>query len=142
MSVPLIVHAEDNRVAARAVQRALRKISVDHELQQAADGVEGLRLIEAAAHAGRTPVLVLLDLNLLRLSGQELLTQVRTNPTARHLPVIVLSTSAHRSDVDAARYEGVSGYLCKDRLGAGMSELGPYLVDWFQKNVLPTEARA
>ncbi len=142
MSVPLIVHAEDNRVDARAVQRALRKISLEHELQQAADGVEGLRLIEAAANAGRTPVLVLLDLNLPRLSGQELLTNVRTNPSARHLPVIVLSTSAHRSDVDAAWYEGVSGSLCKDPLGAGMSELGPYLVDWFQKNVLPTEARA
>ena len=59
------------------------------------------------------PVLVLLDLNLPRLDGRELLAAIRTDPACPLVPLVVLTTSSNPRDVTTCYRAGASGYLVK-----------------------------
>ena len=113
-----ILLVEDNPDDVELTRLAFEEASVANRVVVAADGAEALDYLFARGpHAGRDPSelpsIVLLDLNLPKLGGREVLQAIRANPATRDLPVIVLTTSAEPFDVEASYALGVNSYIQK-----------------------------
>jgi CheY-like chemotaxis protein len=96
-----VLLVEDDDADVVIAREALRAGRLDTKLSVVRDGVEALAYLRREngyADAGR-PDLILLDLNLPRMSGHELLAEVKSDQSLRRIPVIVLSTSAAAEDV-------------------------------------------
>ena len=98
-----ILLVEDNPADVRLVREALREAGIVCRLHAAADGEEALAFLrrQGACRDAPHPQLVLLDLNLPRKSGHEVLAELKDDPDLRHIPVIVLTSS--RADEDVLR---------------------------------------
>jgi CheY-like chemotaxis protein len=106
----IILLAEDNRADVFLVRRALEEVKLEHELHVAKDGEEAIRFIDDnAASTG----LVLVDLNLPRVSGQEVLRHLQNNPRWASVPVIVLTSSDSPADRAEAARLGAKAYFRK-----------------------------
>jgi CheY-like chemotaxis protein len=79
------------------------------------DGTQALQYLrnEAPYERARKPDLVLLDLNLPRLDGREVLKEIKGDPTLRMIPVVVLTTSSDQSDVQASYQDHANSYITK-----------------------------
>ena len=113
-----ILLVEDNPDDVELTRLAFEEANVANRVVVAADGAEALDYLFARGkHAGRDPTqlpsIVLLDLNLPKLDGREVLQAIRANPDTRDLPVIVLTTSAEPFDVEASYALGVNSYIQK-----------------------------
>jgi two-component system, chemotaxis family, response regulator Rcp1 len=113
-----ILLVEDNPADIHIAQRALRDSPFSVELIVARDGQAALDyLLRHGAHATsptwRRPDLVLLDLNLPRVDGREVLKQIRSHPGLRPIPVVVLSTSHRQEDVQELYLAGANTYIEK-----------------------------
>ena len=118
MSGKDILLVEDNPDDAELTRIAFEEAGSPHRLQLVRDGVEALDfLFLRGVHAGRQPAdlpaMVLLDLNLPRLDGREVLQALRAEPATRTLPVIVLTTSAEPFDIDEVYALGANSYIQK-----------------------------
>jgi CheY-like chemotaxis protein len=96
-----ILLVEDNLGDARLTEEALKEGKVRNNLHHAKDGVEAMQfLLREGEHKNKPrPDLVLLDLNLPRKDGREVLADMRKNPELRTIPVVVLTTSEAEQDV-------------------------------------------
>lgn len=92
---------EDNPGDVDLTLEALRELKLHNRISVAHDGVEALaRLTRHPPHADHPrPDLILLDLNLPRMDGRELLAAIRGDPALSSIPVIVLSSSAAERDI-------------------------------------------
>jgi DNA-binding response OmpR family regulator len=105
---------EDNPADAGLVRRALEKHGVDGELIVISDGETAIAFIQALdAEAAPCPDLAIVDLNLPKKPGREVLARMRQSERCRHTPVVILSSSdAERDKADAVRF-GASRYIRK-----------------------------
>jgi chemotaxis family two-component system response regulator Rcp1 len=104
-----ILLVEDNETDIWLFQAAFQALGIHHELEVARDGERGLvRLRE-----GRPPDVILLDINMPKLDGFEVLSAIREHPRLRLIPVIMLSSSRDQRDVRRAHELGANSYLCK-----------------------------
>jgi chemotaxis family two-component system response regulator Rcp1 len=96
-----ILLVEDNPGDARLTEEALKEGKVRNNLHHARDGVEAMEfLLREGEHKDKPrPDLVLLDLNLPRKDGREVLADMRKNPDLKTIPVVVLTTSEAEQDV-------------------------------------------
>lgn len=96
-----ILLVEDNPGDARLTQEALREGRVRNRLHHARDGVEALGFLrqEAPYSTAPRPDLILLDLNLPRKDGREVLAELKEDPHLRLIPVVVLTTSEAEQDI-------------------------------------------
>ena len=113
-----ILLVEDNPDDVELTRIAFEEANAAHLLRVVSDGAEALDYLFARGkHADRDPAnlpsLVLLDLNLPKLDGREVLQAIRANDATRMLPVVVLTTSAEPFDVDATYALGVNSYIRK-----------------------------
>lgn len=113
-----ILLVEDNPDDIELTRIAFAEAKIANQLTVVHDGAEALDYLFArGAHAGRDPLdlpsIVLLDLNLPKIDGREVLQAIRSNPTTRSLPVVVLTTSAEPFDVEASYALGVNSYIQK-----------------------------
>ena len=107
-----ILLVEDDQVDVMNVRRAFEKNRITNPLWVASDGVEALELLDRdEVPKGR--LLVLLDLNMPRMNGIELLRKVRARDDLKHLPVVVLTTSNDERDRIEAYNLNVAGYILK-----------------------------
>ena len=106
-----ILLVEDDEVDVLTVKRALRELKVANPLLVASNGEEALELLQDAA--AKRPALILLDLNMPRMSGLEFLRQARSNGCAKGIPVVVLTTSRADQDVVRGFEHNVAGYMVK-----------------------------
>ena len=99
-----ILLVEDNPADIRLTQEALRELQVQHRLQVAQDGLAALEYLAGvfSGQLGVRPDLILLDLNLPRMSGLEVLAVIKTDDDMKSIPVIVMSSSASAGDVSEA----------------------------------------
>ena len=97
----LILLVEDNQGDARLVREALQETGTAATLEHVLDGHEALAFLRReGAHAGAArPDLILLDLNLPRKSGREVLAEIKTDATLRRIPVVVLTSSQSDDDI-------------------------------------------
>ena len=113
-----ILLVEDNPDDIELTRIAFEEAKVANLLHVVSDGAEALDYLFARGrHADRDPAvlpsLVLLDLNLPKVDGREVLRALRANKATRALPVVVMTTSAEPFDLDATYALGVNSYIRK-----------------------------
>jgi len=106
MSNKIILNVEDNEYNLKIVRQLLSRTS--YRLIEAVDGEQGL----AAAH-NELPDLILMDIQLPKLSGLEATRQLRADPKTAHIPIIVITSFALSGDSEKAKDAGASAYLAK-----------------------------
>ena len=110
-----ILLVEDNSGDARLVVEALKESPVPTQINVVGDGMRALAYLRQEgeyAEASR-PDLILLDLNLPKKDGREVLVEIKTDPTLKRLPVIILTSSGAEEDIVQAYDQGASCYLLK-----------------------------
>jgi len=108
-----ILLVEDNPMDIDLTRRAFARRKLINPLQVARDGEEALGYIGHWESGEPVPLVVLLDLKLPKVSGLEVLRQIKGHPQYRAIPVVVLTTSAEDRDVQAAYQLGANSYIVK-----------------------------
>ncbi|HKQ18182.1 MAG TPA: response regulator [Candidatus Eisenbacteria bacterium] len=147
MTDKVILLAEDNPNDEELTLRALRKHNVSNEVVVVRDGQEALDyLFIAGTHAGRNPnqppQLVLLDINLPKINGLDVLKRIRADARTRTLPVVILTSSSEERDRFTAYDNFANSYIRKpvdfDQFTEAVRELGLY---WLVLNEPPPSVR-
>ena len=114
-----ILLVEDDSIDVKAFQRAMTKLKISNPVAIARDGVEGWEYLQQCVAEGgeNTPSLVILDINMPRMNGLELLTKIRADKNLHHLIVFVLTTSNDEKDKFEAFNMNVAGYMLKSDMG-------------------------
>jgi two-component system, response regulator len=127
-----ILLVEDNPDDVELTLRALRRNNVRCQVDVAVDGVDALGYLHGAR---ALPVFVLLDLRLPRLSGHEVLERIRKDPRTRLLPVVVLTSSREKEDLERCYALGANSYVRKpvefEAFASVAQQLGTY---WLEVN--------
>lgn len=110
-----ILLVEDNPDDVDLTREAFRELGAAGRLHVVENGSEAIAFLrrEGAYGAAPTPDLVLLDINLPRRSGHEVLQAIKRDPLLRSIPVVMLTSSAAESDVARSRALGADGYVTK-----------------------------
>jgi two-component system, chemotaxis family, response regulator Rcp1 len=112
-----ILLVEDNPGDSRLTLEAIRDCAVDTHLKVVRDGVEAMDFLRREGMYGEAarPALILLDLNLPKKSGREVLAEIKNDPELRRIPVVVFSTSVSEDDVLMAYNNHANCYIPKPR---------------------------
>ena len=145
MGVPVVTRpmrilvVDDSAEDIQLLEEAMQEFGLDAELESACDGEQALRRLRDGE---RLPDLVLLDLNMPRRSGREVLEELKQDAALRSLPVIIFSTSSSPFDVEDCYDRHANSYLVKpidfDGLGDVVRALDAF---WFRHAALPGVAR-
>jgi two-component system response regulator len=145
MREKIILLVEDNPDDVELTLRAFKASRISNQLAIVRDGAAALDyLFGAGLYAGRDlttmPTLVLLDLNLPKIDGFEVLTRLRADPRTERLPVIILTTSQEHDEVCKAYDKGCNSYVRKpvdsSQFYDAVNQLGLF---WLIHNVPPPE---
>jgi CheY-like chemotaxis protein len=143
MTAKMILLVEDNSQDEMLTLRALRKINLANHIEVVRDGQQALDYLfregEFASRAGpELPTAVLLDINLPRISGLEVLERLRADSRTRTLPVIILTSSDEERDRLEGYLHGANSFVRKPLDSAEfvetVSRLGVY---WLAVNEPP-----
>jgi CheY-like chemotaxis protein len=130
-----ILVVDDSRADVRLLREAVREETINAELHAVEDGEHALEHLRGG---GEWPDLVLLDLNLPRKDGREVLAAIKSDPDLKSIPVIILSTSAAPDDVADCYALHANSYLVKpmglDEFGALVRALDAF---WLRAARLP-----
>ncbi|MFO1329509.1 MAG: response regulator [Rubrivivax sp.] len=113
MSDRPILLVEDNPMDVDLTLRAFKRRRVTNTIHVARDGEEALAWLPRWEAGEPWPAVILLDLKLPRVDGLEVLRALKQHATLRSIPVVVLTTSAESTDVQAAYALGVNSYIVK-----------------------------
>ena len=112
-----ILLVEDDPDDAELIITGLRRSNLGNDIDIVRDGVEALDyLYRRGTFVGRStadPVLILLDLKMPRIDGREVLEEIKSHPTLKHVPVVVLTSSAQERDVAQGYELGANAYVVK-----------------------------
>jgi len=143
MRTNMILLVEDNPDDEALTLRALQKNNILNEVVVARDGVEALDfLFGTGAHAGRDltimPEVILLDINLPKINGLEVLAKIRKNEWTKLLPVVILTTSNEEQDKIKSYTLGANSFIRKpvdfQQFSEAIRHLGIY---WLLLNQAP-----
>lgn len=130
-----VLVVDDSPDDVMIAQRAFRASRVVNELSIARDGQEAIDLMRRASNP---PELVLLDIKLPRLSGHEVLKQVRADHQLAALPVVMLSASQRQEDIIESYRLGANSYIQKPvAFGRFQEILEIFATYWFEVATLP-----
>jgi len=136
-----VLLVEDNEADVRLTREALREAGENVRLSAVVDGEQALAFLrrqDGFADAPR-PDLVLLDLNLPRKNGLEVLDELRADASLAPIPVIMLTSSAAHSDVEAAYARGANAFVVKPlEPDAFMDLIGAIRGFWLEVAQLPS----
>jgi CheY-like chemotaxis protein len=138
-TILLVDDCEDDFILMR---RAFRQAKHTLPLQEVLNGEEAMAyLIGEGQYSDRNkfpmPIVMLLDLNLPKKNGYDVLTWVRAQPGLKHLPVFILTASMRLEDVECAFYLGATSYLAKPSNLETLAAMMQCLCDWVQINHFP-----
>jgi two-component system, chemotaxis family, response regulator Rcp1 len=136
-----VLLVEDNEADVRLTREALRESGDPIRMASVTDGELAMSYLrhEAGYEDVSRPDLVLLDLNLPRKNGLEVLAEMRADEGLAHIPVIVLTSSAARSDVQEAYARGANAFVVKPlELDAFMDLIGGIRSFWLELAQLPS----
>ncbi|WP_332671400.1 response regulator [Aromatoleum sp.] len=109
----LILLVENEAVDLDLALRAFARRSNANRIDVARDGEEALAFIARWENGHPLPAVILLDINLPRVGGLDVLRQLKAHPRFRRIPVVMLTSSAHECDVTSAYDLGANSYLVK-----------------------------
>ena len=131
-----VLLVEDNPDDAALTQRAVRRKVSGAEIALARDGQEAVEMLHGASQDA--PDLILLDLKLPRLDGIEVLRRIRAESATKFVPVVMLTSSDERRDVQSCYREGVNSYLRKPiDFDEFMESVGDAARYWLTVNIGP-----
>lgn len=137
-----ILLAEDSRGDARLVQEVLAEANFRATLHVVRDGIEAIAFLRRSGrHAGAVrPRLILLDLNMPRRDGREVLAEIKADADLRKIPVVVLTSSYAPEDIRAAYENYANCYVRKPsdfvQLRAAVQRIEEF---WFSVAELPSD---
>ena len=110
-----ILLVEDNPGDVRLTKEALKEAKLINNLHVVGDGVEGLAYLKKQGKFSDepTPDLILLDLNLPKKDGRELLAEIKEDQHFKHIPVIILTTSNAEADITESYKSRANCYITK-----------------------------
>lgn len=135
-----ILLVDDDDVAIEAVVRSFRKSGLDFTIIPAENGLVALEILRNK-HPERKilkPYLILLDLNMPRMSGLEFLQTIRLDEHLRDAVVFVLTTSDSDQDRNQAYDENIAGYMTKSSVGPQFKKLVQLLDEYSTSVILPS----
>lgn len=138
----LILVAEDDPDHQLLIDEALKQARIANNVEFVEDGQYALDFLRHegnyADNVGPLPGLILLDLNMPRMGGIDTLTEIKTDPVLRSIPVVILTTSDDPSDISKTYDLGANSFITKpvsfDQLADVIHKLTNY---WFQIVRLP-----
>lgn len=113
VSLPPILLVEDNPMDLDLTLRAFSKKKFSNHVQVARDGEEALAFIPRWEAGEALPAVILLDINLPKVSGLEVLRQLKAHERFRRIPVVILTSSREDKDLKTAYDLGVNSYIEK-----------------------------
>lgn len=138
-----VLHVEDNAGDVRLIAEALRELGIALEVYVVPDGSQAMEFLRRQAQftGAQRPDLILLDLNLPRKGGREVLAEIKCDPALKTIPVVVLSTSTAQLDIAEAYELHANCYVTKPVDLQGLFEtidaIGKF---WLQLAKLPPAA--
>jgi CheY-like chemotaxis protein len=129
-----VLVVDDNAADTQLLEAVFRDLALKHRLHIVTNGEQALSFVhrQGSYAAAPRPDVVLLDLNLPRLSGRDVLQHLKQHATLRTIPVMVFSSSAAESDVLDSYALGANAYLVKPFQLDELVELVRKFVDfWF-----------
>ncbi len=143
MTMKTILLIEDNPDDEALTLRAMKKNNIINDIIVARDGAEALDyLFGAGKYAGRDisdgPQVILLDLNLPKIGGLEVLKRIRSDERTSLFPVVILTSSKEEKDLVESYKLGANSYICKpvdfNQFADAIRQLGLY---WLVLNIVP-----
>jgi CheY-like chemotaxis protein len=133
-----ILLVEDRAVDLDLTKRAFARRQLSNPVQVARDGEEALGYLRRWDSGDPIPVFILLDLKLPKVSGLEVLRQVKSHPRFCKIPVIILTSSAEDSDIEGAYRLGCNSYIVKPVEFTRFVEVASQIEDyWCMVNTNP-----
>ena len=105
-----ILFIEDDKIETMKLQRTVSKLQLKHRITEAKNGEEALSILKSG---DILPDIILLDLNMPRMSGIEFLKILKADERYKYLPTIILTTSQNRADLLECYKIGIAGYVIK-----------------------------
>jgi CheY-like chemotaxis protein len=105
-----ILLIEDDTVEVMKFNRVLSKLELKHKIVQSSNGEDALEILKVKQFI---PEIIILDLNMPKLSGIEFLTILKADEILKYIPAIVLSTSTNHRDLLECYNIGIAGYILK-----------------------------
>jgi len=128
-----IVMVEDDEGHARLIERNIRRAGIHNEIKWFADGGSSLDYIFNDDHGPMKngPALILLDLNLPDMSGVDILTRIKADPHLKRTPVVVLTTTDDKVEIQRCYDAGCNVYITKpvnyEAFSEAIRQLGLFL---------------
>src|SRR5256885_15501782 len=115
MGAPVMLYVEDEDAAVFLLETALKEMNIDVELHRVSNGEDALAFLNRSGvyREAPRPDLVLLDLNLPRKGGLEVLSEIQGNETLRDLSVVVFTSSSLATDRKKSLALGAQEYITK-----------------------------
>lgn len=109
-----ILLVEDDQLDVMDIKRTLNKTGMMYQLHVAANGEEAIDMLSGKNdNQAIVPDIILLDINMPRMNGLELLNVIRNTEEWKHIKCFIVTTSEEKVDREAAKKLGVSGYIVK-----------------------------
>lgn len=141
MTLPIeILLVEDNPADVKLTRVALQKCKIINNLHVVSDGEEAIEFLRCAGkyHDARKPDLVLLDLNLPKKNGREVLFEIKEDSELRRIPVVILTSSEDEKDILETYNTHANSYITKPVDLQGFLRIVTCLEDfWFSIVRLP-----
>ena len=133
----LILLVEDDRDHEELTLGVLKELEVEHEIVVARDGAQALDFL-LGGNMSVQPTLILLDLNMPKINGLDVLKRIRSEESTKRIPVVILTTSREEKDVIDSYNLGANSYIIKpvdyEQFTIAVEQLGLY---WLQLNTPP-----
>ena len=132
-AVPVtILLIEDDPGHARLIEKNVRRAGVANDITHKSDGTTALEYLFGRGDAVKAdPMLVLLDLNLPDMSGTEILSRIKADPVLKRTPVVVLTTTDDRGEIQRCYDLGCNVYITKpveyEGFASAIRQLGLFL---------------
>jgi CheY-like chemotaxis protein len=137
-----ILLVEDNPGDIRLVREALDECGMNHRLEVVVDGVEALEYLrrEPPSLNGSLPDLIILDLNLPKKDGREVLIEIKGDSDLQHIPVVIFSSSKAEADILSSYHHHANCYIRKPLdLDDFIHVVGQISRFWIDTAILPAK---
>lgn len=105
-----VLLVEDNLIEIMKMNRTISLLKLNHTIYETKNGEEALKFLE---NKESIPDIILLDLNMPKISGLEFLKIIKADDNLKHIPTIILTTSSNHKDLLDCYKTGMSGYVLK-----------------------------
>ncbi len=129
-----IMHVEDDLLDQLKLKKALSQIDYNGKVHAVQDAKTALKNLKETKN--NLPHIILLDLNMPNMNGQEFLTEIKADIRLKHIPVIILSNSNHKQDIKNSYKKNAAGYFVKPFLPTDYCEVIKQLSDYWHLSEL------